>query len=148
MGDGGGVEVCRSPRGGRVEKGGRAAAAQEFRGRGRGSASGILTFPLATALHLNLRLASARSRASCSSLAKVQCRFWLLLWYIVKSQSRARKSGEKDPKRHNTGRRWGGGGKLLSHYQEPAEAQGVSSAGALTLRSRGTSVRSRVSGAD
>ena len=95
--------MCRGPREGRVDKGGRAAAAQEFRSEGRGPAAGILTFPLATALHLNLRLASARSRASCSSLAKVQCRFWLLLWYIVKSQSRARKSGEKDPKRHNTG---------------------------------------------
>lgn len=41
---------------------------------GRGSRR-VLTFPFATALHLNLRLASARSRASCSSPAKVQCRF-------------------------------------------------------------------------
>lgn len=46
-------------------------------------ACGGLTFPLATALHLNLRLASARRRASCSSPAKVQCRFWLLLWYML-----------------------------------------------------------------
>ena len=50
---------------------------------GAGPALRDLTFPLATALHLNLRLASARRRASWSSLAKVQCRFWLLLWYMV-----------------------------------------------------------------
>lgn len=54
-----------------------------------------LTFPFATALHLNLRLASARSRASCSSLENVQCRFWLLLWYIVKSKTRPTEPGEK-----------------------------------------------------
>lgn len=66
------------------------------------AAAGVLTFPFATALHLNLWLASARSRASCSSLAKVQCRFWLLLWYILKSETRPTYSGEKDRKRHNT----------------------------------------------
>lgn len=52
---------------------------------GAGAALRDLTFPLATALHLNLRLASARRRANCSSPAKVQCRFWLLLWYMVLS---------------------------------------------------------------
>lgn len=61
---------------------------------GAGAAAGVLTFPFATALHLNLRLASARSRASCSSLAKVQCRFWLLLWYMVQAETRPRASGE------------------------------------------------------
>lgn len=62
---------------------------------GGGGQAGILTFPFATALHLNLRLASARSRASCSSLANVQCRFWLLLWYIVKSEIRPKNLEEK-----------------------------------------------------
>lgn len=109
-------------------------------------AARLLTFPLATALHLNLRLASARSRASCSSLAKVQCRFWLLLWYIAKAQSRPRESGKKHPTRHNTVR----GKRHLRHKREPTETEGVLSAGAdaLTLRSCDISVRSRVSGAD
>lgn len=67
-------------------------------GRARGPACGDLTFPLATALHLNLRLASARRRASCSSLAKVQCRFWLLLWYMVQPRggSHTARDGDGD----------------------------------------------------
>lgn len=69
--------------------------ARVYRARGRRAAARALTFPFATALHLNLRLASARNRASCSSLAKVQCRFWLLLWYMVKSEARPRESAEK-----------------------------------------------------
>lgn len=74
---------------------------QELRGQGSRAATNVLTFPFATALHLNLRLASARNRASCSSLAKVQCRFWLLLWYILKSETRPSNSGEEDPTSHH-----------------------------------------------
>lgn len=90
--------VQRAPGAGALDP----AVVQELGGPGSGAATRVLTFPFATALHLNLRLASARNRASCSSLAKVQCRFWLLLWYILKSETRPRKSGGKDPKRHHT----------------------------------------------
>ena len=70
---------------------GRGGQARVYRAR-------ALTFPFATALHLNLRLASARNRASCSSLAKVQCLFWLLLWYIGKSEARPREPVERRPR--------------------------------------------------
>lgn len=103
----------------------------------------VLTFPLATALHLNLRLASARSRASCSSLAKVQCRFWLLLWYILQPETRSRGPGGKDPPQSHSGGREG------EHLTPPQlKASGwLAGAGALTSPSRGNSVRTRASGA-
>lgn len=77
---------------------GRGGQARVYRARGRRAAARALTFPFATALHLNLRLASARNRASCSSLAKVQCLFWLLLWYIGKSEARPSESLERRPR--------------------------------------------------
>lgn len=127
-----------------LSPGGRGRQARVYRAPGRRAAARALTFPFATALHLNLRLASARNRASCSSLAKVQCLFWLLLWYIGKSEARPRESVERRPRTvQNLNIRH------LSHLQDPAEAKsGRPGAGAMTSTSRDNPVPGRVSGAD
>ena len=105
------------------------AAVRDFPDPEVGAADGVLTFPFATALHLNLRLASARSRASCSSLAKVQCRLWLLLWYMLTTAPGPGRP-QKRPPDGPTARCAG-----LSRGRPGCPACG---AGTLTSRSRGT----------